>query len=86
MARFRGLVTGGRGTASRLGHAKDGLTTVANGWSGGVRVHLYDRDGEDHARIELTGGSNDPRPFVVIYDGPINDAARAAVRDAREAA
>lgn len=77
MARFRGTVSGNRGTASRLGHPQDGLTVTANGWNSGVHVDLYDEDGEDRCRIYFTGGSNGGGQ-VLVYDGPcaIADAAR----------
>lgn len=40
MARFRGTVAGGRGEASRLGHATTGLRTIAKGWGGKIVVSL----------------------------------------------
>jgi len=46
MARFYGIVHGGRGSASRMGTAKSGLSTVAGSWSGAVRTYVY-KDSED---------------------------------------
>jgi hypothetical protein len=59
MAHFRGTIQGQRGSASRLGSVKSGLTVKANGWDFGVEVFLSNRDGIDTARIYLMGGSND---------------------------
>ena len=59
MARFRGVVAGARGEASRLGHKNTGLTVRANGWSFGVRVDMtVNAAGEDEATVTLTSGSN----------------------------
>ena len=38
MARFRGVLKGGRGSVSRLGTVKTGITAWVNGWDVGVRV------------------------------------------------
>lgn len=62
MAKFRGTVSGERGTASRLAHHR--LTTNANGWDVGVRVTGYeDHDGTGAERVAFeitaTGGSHD---------------------------
>lgn len=78
MARFMGTVQGSRGEASRLGGADAGITTHAAGWGGAIRVHVYDKDGADWARVEFTHwqgrGGHSP-----IYDGPLvpDDATRA---------
>ncbi len=60
MARFRGVVTGDRGNASRLGHRS--LTVDANAWDIGVHVesvsHPISLDGFD---VYATGGSNGGR-------------------------
>jgi hypothetical protein len=56
MAHFYGVVSGrGRTTASRVGRKTTGLQTVAASWHGAVKVSLYERDGIDHALVELTG-------------------------------
>jgi hypothetical protein len=73
MAHFRGTVEGGRGKASRLGHASTGLTVTANGWDSGVRVTMSVRDGVDWTTITLTGGSKNARVPVTIYEGSIAD-------------
>jgi ribosomal protein L35AE/L33A len=78
MARFRGTVSAGRGVASRLGHAKQGLTTEAQSYSGKVVVHLYDHNGEDYARIRLEPhkGTGTVR---VLYDGPVSGGKQLAL-------
>jgi hypothetical protein len=78
MAHFYGILKGNRQEVARRGSRESGLTTVAASWDGCVRVELYapGDDAADHARITL-----EPRPQgsvgakVVIYDGPIKDAA-----------
>jgi hypothetical protein len=65
MARFRGLVQGGRGEVSRLGHRS--ITTDANGWNLGVNVDGGAFDvgrseiGGDHFTVYATGGSTESR-------------------------
>jgi len=41
MAQFYGSVKGQRGTVSRLGTAKSGLTTVAASWAGAIEVDVW---------------------------------------------
>ena len=59
MAQFRGVVSGARGEASRLGNKVSGLTVKCDGWEAGVRVIAYHhRDtGEDCFDVEITRGS-----------------------------
>jgi hypothetical protein len=78
MARFFGVVSGrGRTTASRVGRKTTGLHTVAASWQGAVKVSLYERDGTDHALVELTPwcGAGVSR---VLYAGSVaGDRSRA---------
>lgn len=53
MARFYGVVQGGRGAASRLGHGTTGLNVCAKSYSGDVGVELYDNNGNDHVTITV---------------------------------
>ena len=71
MARFRGTVNGGRGTASRLGHATHGLEVLAQSYSGDIRVQLYTQGDEDYVSISVQdhGGW---KPCQIIYTGPIS--------------
>ena len=56
MARFYGVVSRrARTAASRLGHSTSGLQTAAASWQGAVKLSLYERDGIDHALVELVG-------------------------------
>lgn len=73
MARFRGVVDGSRNEASRCGTRHSGLTTIAQSWTGDIRVTLYDHNGEDWVRVYATdhGGSTAKR---VLYDGPMSGA------------
>lgn len=63
MARFRGIVQGIRGPASRLGNKTSGITVQANGWHSGVTVVGNDNDGADVFTIIATGGTNGSTPF-----------------------
>lgn len=76
MSRFYGTVQGGRGEASRCGHATTGLRVAAGSWSGGVFVRLWvDAEGRDCAEVRIDqwrGGG--PSPPVVLYRGAIDDA------------
>lgn len=69
MARFYGTLQGNRGEATRMGHPNGGLTTYAASWSGAIRCHCYDKDGEDYVRVSHTtwqgSGINE-----TIYGGP----------------
>jgi hypothetical protein len=59
-------VQGGRGVASRLGHATTGLRVLAKGWHGDVIVYLSVKDGSDWCRIIFNGHKE-------LYDGPLNE-------------
>lgn len=72
MARFYGVLNGGRGDVSRLGHKSTGLTTYAASWAGAVRVSLYvNALGTDCARVELVEHRGEGTR-AVLYDGPVN--------------
>ena len=58
MARFRGIIEGQRGPASRLGRAKSGLIVKCNSWHSGVTVDTWvDEDDRDVFDIYVTDGS-----------------------------
>ena len=57
MTQYRGVVEGGRGSVSRLGHKTSGLTVKANGWHLGITVEASYRDGKDVFEVYKTGGS-----------------------------
>ena len=60
MAHFRATVSGGRGSASRLGHKTSGIGTSTDGWNLGVDVFgRYNKeDNRDEFTITVNGGSN----------------------------
>jgi hypothetical protein len=67
MARYRGLVHGNRGPASRLGTTH--ITTTTNGWNVGVRVIMAPNDnGTDSISIFKTGGSGGDRVAELIAE------------------
>lgn len=82
MARFLGTVKGGRGEAQRLGHATSGLHVEAGSWSGGVRVDMYDKDGEDYCNIQLIPWHGAGKSLQ-LYNGPAGGPPN--VSDAEEA-
>ncbi|MBM9514719.1 hypothetical protein [Desulfogranum marinum] len=60
MAQYRGVVQGGRGEASRLGHKTSGLQVEANGWDIGAEVSLSwnEEEQRDELSITINSGSN----------------------------
>ena len=76
MAHFYGILQGSRGRATRCGTRTSGMETTAASWNGAVSVSLYERDGMDFARVELTPwhGRGTSR---VLYDGLVNGATLA---------
>lgn len=53
MSHFYGIVSGGRGDATRCGHKTKGLTTTAASWNGAIRTTLFvDDGGRDCYRVE----------------------------------
>jgi hypothetical protein len=68
MAHFYGELQGNRGVASRTGSASSGMNAHIRGWNNGVKVELFNEDGEDHIKIYLTGGSRNEKNKELIYD------------------
>lgn len=66
MARFRAVIQGNRGSASRLGSAHSGLQANVNGWDVGVEVAAHAEGENDSFFIYMTGGSNDSHPTTYI--------------------
>jgi hypothetical protein len=71
MAHFYGTVKGGRGGASRLGHASTGLVTRAASHQGAVKTTLACIDGVDWATVELVP-HNGAGVSRVLYHGTVN--------------
>ena len=78
MDRFYGTVQGGRGEATRLGHATSGLDVSAQSYSGDIVARLFDQDGEDWCwiRIQKHGGAD----YQILYRGPIKDLLDQSAR------
>lgn len=57
MANFRGVMQGGRGSVSRLGHKSSGLDASVDGWHSGVSVTAEHKNGIDRFHIRATYGS-----------------------------
>jgi len=73
MARFKGVVQGGRGVGSRLGHKTKGLTTIARSYSGDVFVRLYVNDEDVDCAVIRVENHHSNEPSVTLYHGPIAD-------------
>ena len=71
MAAFRGLVQGGRGEASRLGHKSTGMRVEAQSWQGKVVTSLR-IEGETVFATVTVRPHMGHGPNVVLYDGPID--------------
>jgi len=68
MSRYRGIVRGGRGEASRLGHRS--LVTECNSWTAGVRVEATpDGDGDTFRIYATTGSSPEGRSQLIASIG-----------------
>jgi len=72
MARFFGTVQGGRGKATRLGHAD--LHVTAQSYSGSIIVNLHqsDQNGNDYCTISVAEGSASGGGHT-LYSGPLKD-------------
>jgi len=74
MAMFFGTIQGGRGEATRLGHANTGLRTSARSYSGSIIVQLYydEPTGVECADITVGEGSTNHGRWS-LYNGPIKN-------------
>ena len=86
MAQFRGVLQGGRGEVSRLGHKSTGLSATLASWQGAVSVRLWHDSETDTDMAEVTlqpwHGSG---ISAVLYRGPVSGAPVVASSDARVA-
>ena len=57
MSRFYASIQGGRGEATRQGHAADGIQGHVRGWRSGVRVWGHVVDECDVFDVSVTAGS-----------------------------
>ena len=58
MSRFYADISGGRGQATRQGHAASGIRGHVRGWRSGVKVHGYAEGEADEFAIYATSGSS----------------------------
>jgi hypothetical protein len=78
MARFFGSVVGSRGPTHRLGGSTSGIHTCAAGWSGSVKVDLFDHEGDDWCHV-YTDTWHGVGTFQTLYRGPV-DVSKADER------
>lgn len=58
MAQFRAVIKGQRGSASRLGNKKSGISAIVSGWNCGVKVEAQtSQSGDDFFYIDATSGN-----------------------------
>lgn len=76
MARFRGIVEGSRQQVTRCGTPRSGLMTIAQSWSGDIRVQMYDMKGEDWVRVYSTMHAS-VYAIRTLYDGPLSGVTTA---------
>lgn len=81
MSRFYGTLQGNRGEATRCGSEASGIRATAASWSGAVRSYVFDKDGEDWARVELIRWRG-VGTSALLYEGPVNPIP-ARLRPAR---
>lgn len=58
MAHFYGEIQGNRGEATRMGSVASGFRWHCRGWNVGSSGYMENRDGEDVAQVNATGGSS----------------------------
>lgn len=78
MARFYGTVQGGRGMASRLGHATSGLQVEAKSYQGDIEITLQAKDEIDVVTIQAK-----PHGWgagITLYHGPVADLLKESAR------
>ena len=60
MAHFKADIQGSRGSVSRLGGKRSGISSHTRGWNVGARVHINhnEKTGKDEVQVYRTGGSS----------------------------
>jgi hypothetical protein len=82
VARFYGTLEADKAKVTKCGTAKTGLTSHTAGYQGAVRVTVYDKDGQDFARVELTMWQDvGAHPAIELYDGPISGELEESAED-----
>ena len=74
MAHFYSSIQGQRGEATRLGSASSGITTVAAGWAGAIKVHVHfdETTGLDMYEVRLTPWEGSGGQSYVIASGVLD--------------
>jgi len=74
MAMFYGSVRGGRGRATRMGHASSGIQASAQSFDGSVIValHVDEKTKQTWATIGLAQGSSSSAD-TILYRGPVRE-------------
>jgi hypothetical protein len=70
MADFYGIVTGDRGSASRLGHKTSGLKVLAKSYVGWVEVSMWHNHYTKEDMVEIVAEVDDSTSRV-FYSGPV---------------
>lgn len=69
MSRFYASIQGGRGEATRQGHANGGIHGHVRGWPLGVRTDGYSGNGDrDNFAVRITGGSHGARSETFAFE------------------
>src|SRR5487761_370957 len=81
MGHFRAVIQGQRGSASRLGSTKKGISASINGWHSGISVEGYfnSEKNEDVFIVTLTSGSGAPQE--IFYGGTSKEIGRFTKED-----
>jgi hypothetical protein len=81
MSHFYGHLRGSRGAVTRCGGKGSGIRAHARGWDVGGRVTCFHKDGKDHVRFTLTGGSNGSQRECDLGSFTRDDLNRKALLD-----
>ena len=70
MAHFIGDVQGNRGSVSRTGSKKSGITADIRGWETGVRLWITHNEdtGKDEITVFKTSGSNGNKRDEIVFE------------------
>ena len=73
MSKFYGEIRGSRGSATRCGSKKSGLTTVAASWAGAIEVHVFELDEVECFVVTMIPWHGNG-PFKILCTGKIGKA------------
>jgi hypothetical protein len=81
MARFYSTIQGGRGEATRLGHATSGVRAAAQSFTGSVITWMFvGDDGEDWCTINVRPGSESYPGGKLLFRGPVRQLLEQSAR------